>query len=498
MALPSFTVVGNLFDILGNVDGSEISPNPLGAGKRQKITFTPNVPINQLVVFDDASYRVKPVEAEVMSDGSIKRNGEDVLLLANDDGLSVEGLQWRVDVAGMKTFWFDAPEDGETVDLKDEVGAATAAKQATAQGSLDAAVGAYVEAHADVLAVDDITYSTEGGATTVQFMRGGEPIGSEIPFEVDAVPSADLAAAVAAELDEQTPGAVAAAAPAAVDADISGRAVTIEDAGGGEWVFKIGGVATSTAFTLPAITASAIAAAELVARMDVLPTAGRRALIESLIYDLMVAGVWEKLDGLYVFAAHDIQAARLNWISGGMQDCTSVNSPVFQPDRGFTGDGASAYLDTNTTGAALSKFAQDDASVGVYVRTSNTADGEREMGAGSFLYLATRWNGTSSATRLNSTTQLLAAHGGTTTGLFTATRDDTTAYLYRGATQLGSTTAVLSDIPVNNFVFLQGSGANYSGKQISAGFVGAQLSSGQVDDLNTALTGYLTAVEAIS
>lgn len=128
MALPSFTVTGNLFDLLGNISGSELAPNGLGAGNRQKITFTPNVSERQLVTFDGDVYRLKTVEAEVLSDGSVKRQGETIRLLANDDGLSVDNLQWKVTVAGV-SFWFDAPADGETVDLKDQVDAAVAAQQ---------------------------------------------------------------------------------------------------------------------------------------------------------------------------------------------------------------------------------------------------------------------------------------------------------------------------------------------------------------------------------
>lgn len=189
MALPSFTFTGNLFDLLGNVDGSEISPNPLGAGRRQKVTFTSNVPINQLVVFDGASYRVKPVEAEVLSDGSIKRNGETVLLLANDEGLNVEGLQWRVDVAGM-TVWFDAPADGQSVDLKDIIDEATAAKQATAQSSLDAAVGAYVEANrAQFRTHAELITEGEDAGKYQWYDESGSPTGD--PVELSEIVNVD-------------------------------------------------------------------------------------------------------------------------------------------------------------------------------------------------------------------------------------------------------------------------------------------------------------------
>lgn len=121
MALPSFTITGTIFDLLGNVDSGEIIGNGLSGDNAMPatVTFTSNVPLNNLVRWDgDGSLnRVKPVVAEVSSDGTITRNGDPVKLLANDAGLSVDGLQWQVHAGSTSRFWFNAPTDGGTVDL---------------------------------------------------------------------------------------------------------------------------------------------------------------------------------------------------------------------------------------------------------------------------------------------------------------------------------------------------------------------------------------------
>jgi hypothetical protein len=119
MALPSFSFTGNIFDVLGNTAAGELVENGFGSGPSAPatVTFIPNVPINQFVTWSGHGERLQPIVATVNSAGQILRNGDTVLLTANDPGLSVSGLQYRVDVAGMKSFSFDAKNDGETVDF---------------------------------------------------------------------------------------------------------------------------------------------------------------------------------------------------------------------------------------------------------------------------------------------------------------------------------------------------------------------------------------------
>jgi len=77
--------------------------------------------------------------------------------------------------------------------------------------------------------------------------------------------------------------------------------------------------------------------------MDVQPDAARKLLICQTITALKSAGLWDKLDLLFMFAAHDEQAGRINWVSPGYV-LTRYNSCTFTTDRGFTGDNVSMYL----------------------------------------------------------------------------------------------------------------------------------------------------------
>lgn len=118
MPLPSFTIVGTLFDVLGDTLAGELVET--GAASTT-ITFTPNLSLTQQFTWDGDLYRIRPVAA-VLTGTGITRSGDPVRLLANDDGLNVSGIQWQVKVAtpGLPTphaFWFDAPSDGDTIDL---------------------------------------------------------------------------------------------------------------------------------------------------------------------------------------------------------------------------------------------------------------------------------------------------------------------------------------------------------------------------------------------
>src|SRR5690349_3722182 len=102
MPLPSFTITGNVFDILGNVAGGELVENAFGAGQSVTVLFTPNLKANRFVTFNGKMERVKAVQATINSDGEIRRNGDAVLLAAEDPGWNFTGLQWFVDITGME------------------------------------------------------------------------------------------------------------------------------------------------------------------------------------------------------------------------------------------------------------------------------------------------------------------------------------------------------------------------------------------------------------
>ena len=120
----------------------------------------------------------------------------------------------------------------------------------------------------------------------------------------------------------------------------------------------------------------------LFAAMTTQPTAARKTLINNTIVALKNAGIWSQLDVLYVLAAADSQAARINWKTPGTFDAVAVNSPTFEADRGFTGNGTSSRLRTNYTPSANAVNLQlNNASLWEWNRT-DTQQGVNDIGNG--------------------------------------------------------------------------------------------------------------------
>lgn len=240
-----------------------------------------------------------------------------------------------------------------------------------------------------------------------------------------------------------------------------------------------------------------LAANMLCARMTVRPSRARRALIETLIGSLISAGVWDNLDGFYVLASHDVQAAKLNWV-GAMQDLTAVNAPVFQVDRGFTGDGASSYLDTNVAANALEKFAVTDAAIGVYVRTTVSNNNAFDVGCvdvGSYINPNNTSGNVLVRANCNTGSAIAISNAGDNKGLFAWTRNAGDVHIYKDGALLGSSTHSSSQLPTTNYTLLR-SNTGYSTRQLSAAFIGKGLSDSGQAALNTALSTFLTAIGA--
>lgn len=77
------------------------------------------------------------------------------------------------------------------------------------------------------------------------------------------------------------------------------------------------------------------------------PSAASQTLQNTLVTDLKTAGVWDKLDLLYVFAFEGggSDFATLNWKAPNNFQLTKTNSPTFTEKEGFAQSGT-AYLET--------------------------------------------------------------------------------------------------------------------------------------------------------
>jgi hypothetical protein len=243
-------------------------------------------------------------------------------------------------------------------------------------------------------------------------------------------------------------------------------------------------------------------ARSLFARMTVKPTPKRAELIDQLYNSLVAAGVLPKLDALYVLAAADSQAAKLNWIAN-QYNLTEVNAPTFTADRGFAGDGSTSYLSTGfqPSTAAAAKMTLDNAHLSVWSRTdsaANVTDIGVSGGTAGTRIDSRRADGTCLG-RVADTTSLFVAVPNSLGYSFVA-RSASNARRFRRATT-ASVNDTTASIALPNVVILVGAlgggaPANFSGREYAAASIGGNLSNAESDALYTALNTYLTAVGA--
>lgn len=239
------------------------------------------------------------------------------------------------------------------------------------------------------------------------------------------------------------------------------------------------------------------ATAALVARMTGAPGVARVAAIDALVRALKDSGVWAKLDILYLTAAHDEQAARRNWIADAY-NLAAVNAPGFVADRGFTGDGATSYLDTGfQPGVSSGHAAQDDNHLGVWCRNNISGSGI-DLGATNHQINANN-SGNLSARNMAGTSNTVAS--GTSVGHSLTSRSAGTGYArYRSGVSLGDATQASSAaVAVNLYLGCRnasGTPALFSTRQIAAAHAGSALTPVQVSTMYAALSAYLTNVGA--
>lgn len=105
MALPSFTLTGSIDTLEGVEQAALVST----------VRLTPNFPWDSFlsIAAADELLLIQPLEITLVN-GAFS-----VELLADDESLGLgTALQWQVKIGGLPSWWFDAPANGETIDLK--------------------------------------------------------------------------------------------------------------------------------------------------------------------------------------------------------------------------------------------------------------------------------------------------------------------------------------------------------------------------------------------
>jgi hypothetical protein len=245
----------------------------------------------------------------------------------------------------------------------------------------------------------------------------------------------------------------------------------------------------------------------LFARFTTSPTDIRKVQINTLILALKAAGVWSKRDAIYLTAAADSQAARRNWIAD-QYNLSTVNSPTFTADRGYAGDGASSYLDTNfnATTAVSPKFTQNSANIAAWDRTSRAAANTSLMGARqsttNYIDLGPRVVGDLFVGRMQTNVTGFTNANTQSAGHFSVNRSASNAIEgYRGGSQVVTATPASVAPPNANIVLLARSLTSsspdaYTSDQIAFAAFGGSLTLTEIAAEFAAVQTYLQAVGA--
>lgn len=238
----------------------------------------------------------------------------------------------------------------------------------------------------------------------------------------------------------------------------------------------------------------------LLARMTSAPDSTREGHIDDFIAALKTAGVWDKLDGLFVTAAHDEQAALLDW----KEDRTAVkaaSAPTFTTDTGFATT-STQFWHLDITPADCVYFTQNSASM-LYWANDSTATGTNgtatfaSLDSGNIVGLNPRSSGDLIASRLCSGT---ATTGGTITdkaGLAGVSRTSSTAVQhYKNGAASGSagsaTSASLASVA--EFSIGRRGGSTYQATNCALAAIGGGLTAQEMSDFYDAALAYMTAV----
>ena len=238
----------------------------------------------------------------------------------------------------------------------------------------------------------------------------------------------------------------------------------------------------------------------LVARFSGAPSLDRKVKIDTLIKALKVAGVWAKLDALYVLAAHDAQAAQRNWIADAY-NLTPTNAPTFTADRGYAGNGSTSYLDTGfNPSTAAGKFQRNDAYFGIWSRTAGqtTASCAGYFSGTDGVSILPRSASNLMTGRINQAAADDTSPTSTVTdgsGLFGVTRTGASALrLARNGAELDTGTTASTALVNGNFRLGSIGAVGFSTIELSAGLIGSQLTVAEETAAYAALNAYYSGV----
>ncbi|GGF56811.1 hypothetical protein GCM10007301_15630 [Azorhizobium oxalatiphilum] len=258
---------------------------------------------------------------------------------------------------------------------------------------------------------------------------------------------------------------------------------------------------------------AAMALSDLIGRMTVAPSSDVKAMMSRLIAELMAAGIWARLDALWILASHDAQAARLNWKSSAY-NLTAINSPPFTVNKGYKNAPGTnvSYLTTGFTGGtAGDNWQLNSATAGVYSPVNGINDEGVLLGASDMyvesgltdpgVRLIPRYHGSGGGgVNTTSNSSVMSLSPWTAPGSYIATRnraEDTLLYENGTLRNTFPTPSRANSLPVYLLAENFGGGSSFhSDDMLNVAFVGGGLTQPQIATLHAALSRYLTSIGA--
>lgn len=247
------------------------------------------------------------------------------------------------------------------------------------------------------------------------------------------------------------------------------------------------------------------------ARLSTPPTPGgaREVAYNALFVELVAAGIFAKLDCLYLFAAADEATAFTNLIQTPFQAgrYQSSGASTFTADVGFSGGSALKHITTNFNPSTASgaQYQRNSASVFTWETDAtqrNSATIYIESSIGTYITgvaLYPKWSSGNATTEINSSSGFSAANADNSAGLFVAVREDnnnpaasTSAKLFRRTSAVSETTIGTSS--ATSAAMANGLIGNWVPGTTAAMGIGAELTLADRANLWTAINNYLTAL----
>ncbi|RWN33440.1 hypothetical protein [Mesorhizobium sp.] len=241
------------------------------------------------------------------------------------------------------------------------------------------------------------------------------------------------------------------------------------------------------------------------ARLITQPTAARKAIYDALFVGLVGAGIFPKLDALYI-----LRAAREQWAYENLVQSAYWLTPhggyTFTADEHWQGNGTTGYLSTafvpSTAGGHLS---QNDAHVGVTSRSSAADAGvalHARTAASHQISLGLRSVATGQSTmRINQTTGGAVPASASAAGRWVLRRSGSAAdALFKDAVLVTNDTAVSTGLPAFEIVIgatnSSGTIANFASHQFADAQFGGNLSDADISAIKTLMDAFYTAIAA--